>query len=257
MEQLNVSNIQHFSTGDGPGIRTTVFLKGCNLRCPWCHNPENISAKPQRLFFEKANKEVNYGRFMTVDEVIAEVMEDLDFYKASGGGVTVSGGEPLLQSKAVAALCERLKEEGISTVIDTAGDVPWENFERVLKNVDIFYFDYKSGNAAVYSDIIGGSPDRIRENLRRLIAGGHPVQIRIPVIPDINTADEACEEICRQLSDMGIQKVDLLPFHRMGSGKYDALGMKYEYAEKPPLSAEEISRIATIYKKHFTITIEK
>lgn len=257
MEQLNVSNIQHFSTGDGPGIRTTVFLKGCNLRCPWCHNPENISPKPQRLFFEKANKAVTYGRFMTVDEVMAEVMEDLDFYKASGGGVTVSGGEPLLQSRAVSALCKKLKSEGVSTVIDTAGDVPWENFEHVTENVDLFYFDYKSGSEAVYSDIIGGSLGRIRENLRKLIAGDHPVQIRIPVIPDINTEDDACEEICRQLKDLGIQKVDLLPFHRMGSGKYDALGIKYEYAERPPLSAEELSRIKAIYQNHFTVSTEK
>ena len=113
MTELNVSNIQHFSTGDGPGIRTTVFLKGCNLRCPWCHNPETVSAAPQTLTFAAAERTQTYGVRMRVEQVVAEVMEDADFYRASGGGVTVSGGEPLLQAGGVAALARALAKQGI------------------------------------------------------------------------------------------------------------------------------------------------
>lgn len=257
MKQLNVSHIQHFSVGDGPGIRTTVFLKGCNLRCPWCHNPENISPKPQRLFFEKAKKEVLYGKLMTIDEVMSEVLEDRDFYKQSGGGVTISGGEPLLQSKAVAELCTQLKKEDISTVIDTAGNVPWECFETVADSTDIFYFDYKTGNEQTCSDIIGGSLNRIRDNLRALILKGYCVHVRIPLIPGMNTGEDSCMEICRQLIELGVKKVDLIPFHRMATGKYEALGMTYQYASTLPLYPEELFHIEAIYRNYFTITTEK
>ena len=108
MMQLNISDIQHFSVGDGPGIRTTVFLKGCNLHCPWCHNPETISPEPITLHYPKARKTVSYGRKTPVCDVVTEVMEDVDFYRQSGGGVTVSGGEPLLQYEGVAELAKAL-----------------------------------------------------------------------------------------------------------------------------------------------------
>ena len=144
MMTLNVSDIQHFSTGDGPGIRTTVFLKGCNLRCPWCHNPETISTEPQTLHFKQAGSTQTYGSRMPLHQLLLQLLEDEDFYRASGGGVTVSGGEPLLQAAGVAALGKELRERGISVVVDTAGCVPWERFAEVLDATDLFYFDYKS-----------------------------------------------------------------------------------------------------------------
>ncbi|MBQ4065210.1 MAG: radical SAM protein, partial [Clostridia bacterium] len=178
---LLVSDIQHFSTGDGPGIRTTVFLKGCPLHCPWCHNPETISAAPQTLTFSQTGKTVLYGREMPLDAVIRDVMEDVDFYAASGGGVTVSGGEPLLQAEGVARLAESLQQQGVSTLIDTAGCVPFSAFERVMPYTERFFFDYKSDSPEIYRNVIGGSLDLVRENLSRLIADGAKVHVRIPL----------------------------------------------------------------------------
>lgn len=255
---LNVSNIQHFSTGDGPGIRTTVFLKGCNLRCPWCHNPETVASRPQTLVYPQVNREVSYGKLMTVEEILSEVMEDADFYRAGGGGVTVSGGEPLLQSEGVAVLAAALKEKGVSTIVDTAGCVPWACFEQVVHVTDTFYFDYKSGDDALYEAVIGGNRVSVYENLCRLIHRGARVHVRIPLIPDVNMTDAACIRMCEQLTAAGVTCVDLLPFHRLGSGKYEAMGKEYAYRDVPPSVKEEIERVARIYSSYFeNVTIEK
>ena len=256
MTVLNVSNIQHFSTGDGPGIRTTVFLKGCNLRCPWCHNPETISSAPQVLSFARTQSTQQFGSAMTVDQLLAELLEDEDFYRASGGGVTISGGEPLLQAAGVAALGKELRERGISVVIDTAGCVPWESLAAVLDVTDLFYFDYKSPDPQVYRKLIGGNYALVFDNLSRLISGGANLHVRVPLIPGVNTSAESCASACEQLASISVRHVDLLPFHRMGVGKYEALGIPYAYADVKPLSGEEISCIAGIYQQFFEVTIE-
>ncbi|MBQ7378067.1 MAG: radical SAM protein [Clostridia bacterium] len=256
MAWLNVSNIQHFSTGDGPGIRTTVFLKGCNLRCPWCHNPETISPLPQTLCFAATGHTQTFGVRMSVEQVVAEVMEDVDFYRASGGGVTVSGGEPLLQAEGVAALAKALFEHGVSTVIDTAGCVPWERFACLIDSADAFYFDYKTSDRAIYANMIGGDADLVYANLCRLIGSGARVRVRIPLIPGVNTCAESCVRMCEQLLAAGVEQVDLLPFHRMGLGKYEAMGMQYAFGDVQPLSKSEIDKIADIYRQYFEITVE-
>ena len=254
--ELNVSNIQHFSVGDGPGIRTTVFLKGCNLRCPWCHNPETISAQPQELFFEKSGKRVLYGSKMSIAEVVAEGMEDADFYSAGGGGVTVSGGEPLLQSEAVAELLAEFKKKGISTLVDTACNVPWEAFERVIPVTDIFYCDCKTGDDEKYSSVIGANGALVYENICKLIAMGCSIHVRVPLIPEFNTSAEDCKAMCKKLVSAGVKFVDLIPFHRMGSAKYEALGKEYVYKDTHPQGKEEINAIAKIYEEFFTVTVE-
>lgn len=255
MAELNVSNIQHFSTGDGPGIRTTVFLKGCNLRCPWCHNPETVSPAPQALHFEATGRTQTFGGRMRVEQVLAEVMEDEDFYRASGGGVTFSGGEPLLQAAGVVEVAQKLRARGITVVVDTAGCVPWEHLEQAIDVTDLFYFDYKSPDPDVYRRI-GGDADLICGNLCRLIARGAQVHVRVPLIPGINTSAADCELICRQLQAAGVSRVDLLPFHRMGVGKYKAMGLTYAYADVQPLTPGEIAGIASIFERHFEITVE-
>ena len=256
MIQLNISDIQHFSTGDGPGIRTTVFLKGCNLRCPWCHNPETISSSPVTLTYPKANKAVTYGRRMTPSEVVADVMEDLDFYRQSGGGVTVSGGEPLLQYEAVAELAQALYEKDISVILDTAGCVPWRCFEAVLPFVDTVFFDWKTSDTACMKERIGGDLALIRDNLTRLIATGKDVHIRIPLIPGVNTDEEAVNAISADLQKAGVRNVALLPFHRLAVGKYDALGISYPYRDTPPLPTEEARSIADRLSVCFAVYIE-
>ena len=257
MIQLNISDIQHFSTGDGPGIRTTVFLKGCNLRCPWCHNPETISESPVTLTYPNAKKTVTYGRLMTVDEVVAEAMEDADFYRESGGGVTISGGEPLLQYEAVAALAKALQDKEIPVILDTAGCVSWSRFETVLPFVNTVFFDWKTSDPAFMKERIGGDLTLIKDNLTRLIATGKDVHIRIPLIPNVNTTDEALDAISTDLREAGIKTVALLPFHRLAVGKYEAMGLEYPYRDTPPLPAEAARRIADRLSPHFTVYVER
>ena len=257
MIQLNISDIQHFSVGDGPGIRTTVFLKGCNLRCPWCHNPETISPEAVTLTYKKANKTVTYGRTMTVEAVVAEVMEDIDFYRQSGGGVTISGGEPLLRHEAVAALAKALQDKGIPVILDTAGCVSWSRFEAVLSFVDTVFLDWKTSDPSFMKERIGGNVSLIKENLTRLIASGTDVHIRIPLIPDVNTSEEAVAAIITDLREAGAKTVALLPFHRLAVGKYEAMGLEYPYRDTPPLPAEEAKAIADRLSPYFTVYIEK
>ena len=257
MIQLNISDIQHFSVGDGPGIRTTVFLKGCNLRCPWCHNPETISPAPVTLTYAKAGKTITYGRSVTVEDVVAEVMEDLDFYRESGGGVTVSGGEPLLQAEAVAALAKSLQEKGISVLLDTAGCVSWSRFEAVLPYVDTVFFDWKTSDPVFMKERVGGDLPLIKENLPRLLQTGKDVHIRIPLIPAINTTEEALTAIAADLRETGARTVALLPFHRLAAGKYEAMGLDYPYRDTSPLPAEEVSRAAAHLSEFFTVYTEK
>ena len=257
MMRLNISDIQHFSTGDGPGIRTTVFLKECNLRCPWCHNPETISPTPVTLTYKNAHKTVTYGRSMTVEAVLAEVMEDADFYLASGGGVTISGGEPLLQYEAVAVLAKALQDRGISVILDTAGCVAWSRFEAVLPFVDTVFFDWKTSDPSFMKERIGGDLTLVQKNLTRLIAWGTDVHIRIPLIPDVNTTAEAVAATVRHLREAGAKTVALLPFHRLAVGKYEAMGLEYPYRDTPPLPVEEAKAIAEMLAPHFTVYIEK
>lgn len=257
MIQINISDIQHFSVGDGPGIRTTIFCKGCNLRCPWCHNPETISRDTVTLTYPKANKSVTYGRLMTVEEILREVMEDVDFYRESGGGVTVSGGEPLLQAEAVAELAKALQAQGISVLLDTAGCVPWSRFEAVLPFVDTVFFDWKTSDPAVMKEWIGGDLALVKSNLARLLQTDKDIHIRIPLIPAINTTEEALTAIAADLREVGVKTVALLPFHRLAVGKYEAMGIPYPYRDTPPLSADTLRRAAEILSKNFTVYTEK
>ena len=253
--KLNVSCIQRFSTGDGPGIRTTVFLKGCNLRCPWCHNPENVLPEPQTLIYKSSNKSVTYGKMMNIDDIVNDVVEDIDFYKQSGGGVTLSGGEPMLQAEAAGELSRKLKQKGVDTLIDTAGCVPFKNFYHVLDFVDTYYFDYKTADAEEYKTI-NGDKTVVLENLKKLVHIGKNIHARIPLIPDFNTSEKDCENICRDLLYAGVKYVDLLPFHRLGLSKYDALSLDYAYKNTQPQSREEIEKIKKIYEKYFITAVE-
>ncbi|MBP3667583.1 MAG: radical SAM protein [Clostridia bacterium] len=257
MSALNVSDIQHFSVGDGPGIRTTVFFKGCNLRCPWCHNPETISREPVALTYLRTNKTITYGRAVTVNEVVNEVMEDLDFYRQSGGGVTISGGEPLLQANGVAALGKALREKGVSVILDTAGCIPWSHFEAVLPFVDTVFFDWKTSDPVCMKERIGGDLPLIKDNLTRLLRRGTDVHIRIPLIPGINADTASVAAMAADLREAGAKTVALLPFHRLAVGKYDAMGLVYPFRDTPPLPADAVSRAAKMLASDFTVSIEK
>lgn len=252
---LHISNIQHFSIGDGEGIRTTVFCKGCNLRCPWCHNPENLSSAPAVLRYSTTGKVETLGRSVSAEDILGELLEDKDFYDESHGGVTFSGGEAMLQASALARAAKRLKENGISVLVDTAGCVPYSSFQKLNPLVSGYLFDFKTADAAGYREI-GGDLARVTENLRRLRRDGVSARIRIPLIPDFNTSPGAVQMICRHLTDLGIEQVDLLPFHRLGAAKYEAMGLTYAYKDRAPLTKEALERISSAYRAYFSVNVE-
>ena len=253
---LNISNIQHFSTGDGEGIRTTVFFKGCNLRCPWCHNPENLSAAPSVMRYKAIDKTEILGRKVEIEDILPELLEDKDFFLQSGGGVTLSGGEVMLQADDVAVLVKKLNEYGISVLIDTAGCVPYKEFEKLNPLVQGYLFDFKTANVQNYREI-GGDLETVTQNLTRLISDGANVQVRIPLIPDFNTDEGSILEICERLKAIGIGEVELLPFHRLGSAKYEALGLDYQYKNYELLSKDKLDEIIKQYSKYFKVIIER
>lgn len=255
MAKLNISNIQHFSVGDGEGIRTTVFFKGCNLRCPWCHNPENLTAEPKELCY-KSGKRETFGWAAEVEEILPELLEDRDFYETSGGGVTLSGGEVMLQADGAAALARALLDEGISALVDTAGCVPYGEFEKLLGFVDGYLYDFKTADPERYKEI-GGDLQMVSDNLRRLIRDGERVCVRIPLIPSFNDGDDDIRAIGRYLSDMGITAVDILPYHRLGSSKYEAMGLDYAYKNIEPMPRERVREVQGILGEYlWQVTVQ-
>lgn len=254
--KLNISNIQHFSVGDGEGIRTTVFFKGCNLCCPWCHNPENLSFAPVTLRYTAIDKTEVLGKKVAVEDILPELLEDSDFFAQSKGGVTLSGGEVMLQTEGAAALVKKLNEYGIPVLIDTAGCVPYNAFEKMNPFVQGYLFDFKTADEKKYEEI-GGDLKMVMQNLIRLISDGANVQVRIPLIPDFNTDKDSVLKICGALIEIGIGEVELLPFHRLGSAKYEALGMDYRYKNFEPLSKEKLDEINEQYSNYFKTTMER
>ncbi len=254
--ELNITNIQHFSVGDGKGIRTTLFLKGCNLKCPWCHNPETLCSAPTRMEYKNKPAEV-LGKRIETRELLCELLEDKAFFEESGGGVTISGGECMLQAKGVAELASLLRENGVSVLIDTAGNVPYSAFEATNGKADGYLFDFKSADREKLFNKTGANLSLVYENLVKLLKDGQNVRVRIPLIPDFNTDTEDIEKICGLLRSANVTEVDLLPFHRLGSGKYEAMGQTYEYAKTEPLTKEELSKIEQQYKKHFKVYTER
>ncbi|MBR3848704.1 MAG: glycyl-radical enzyme activating protein, partial [Oscillospiraceae bacterium] len=216
--KATIFDIQRSSFHDGPGIRTTVFFKGCNLACAWCHNPESQSFLKETLNFP--DKTTPCGRDYTADEVFETVLRDELFYEASGGGVTFSGGECMLQLDFLLEILKKCKEHGLHTAVDTAGNVPWESFEKVLPFTDLFLYDIKTMDDSLHKKYTGVGNGLILENLSRLFKSGAKIWIRIPVICGINDSEEEMQKICTFLNAIGIpEAVELLPYHALGEGK--------------------------------------
>lgn len=254
---LFISNIQHFSIGDGPGIRTTVYFQGCLLHCPWCHNPEMIPNHKVDLCFKHASKQITSGRYVTLNEILPELLEDKDYYDQSKGGVTLSGGEVLLQADEAAELSKLLVQNDVSVIVDTSGNVPYTAFEKIDAYTSGYLFDYKSGSSQKYQSI-GGDLSLITTNLESLLSkDSRKIRIRIPLIPYFNINPSDMEEICRNLVNIGIKAVDLLPFHRLGSSKYSAMGEVYTYSKINPLTNAEIESIKEQYEHYFSVMIER
>ena len=268
-----IFDIQRASFVDGPGIRTTVFFKGCNLKCAWCHNPESQSREKQMLFHknrcagcgkckekcpnslekcELCGKCALYcphdareicGKEYTVCEVMREVLKDKAIYEGSGGGVTFSGGECMLQIDFLEAILKKCKEEGIHTAVDTAGHLPFEYFERILPFTDLFLYDIKCLDSEKHEKYTGVKNERILENLERLLKCGASVWVRIPVIPTVNDTKEEIQGIKTLLDAFGKpERIELLPYHAMGEHKYAALGREAEVFSVPNEAQMDVLR---------------
>ena len=259
--KATIFEIKHFAVHDGNGIRTTVFFKGCPLRCVWCHNPEGLSFEPQEAFYAHkcigcgeckndgfthenclGEARVLYGKEITVDELLPMLLEDKDFYETSGGGVTLSGGECLTQADFCAELLKRLKENGIHTAVDTCGFVSKESLDKVIPYTDVFLYDIKAYDEDVHIRCTSASNRRIFENLVYLNSLGKNIEIRIPYVPDYN--DDQIEKIARFLAPLqSITKIRVLPYHNYAGSKYKALDIVNTLPEKLPTD-EEIQRAA-------------
>lgn len=214
-----VFDLQRGALHDGPGVRTVVFLKGCPLRCAWCHNPESQAFAPEVGRSGKA-----YGRELTVTEVMTVVRRDARFYAASGGGLTISGGEPTAQYDFCAALLAAAKAENIHTCLDTCGVVAWSRLDALRPLVDMFLYDYKVTGVAAHRALTGVDPDLVIGNLERLLALGANVHLRCPLVPNVNDSAEHLAAIAsfgRRYPNLAIE---LMPYHDSGKGKYEDLG---------------------------------
>ena len=233
-------NIQKFSLHDGAGIRTTLFFKGCNLRCRWCATPESQKMEPEQLGAETT------GRAYTLEEVLAEAMRDKPFYDRSGGGVTLSGGEPLLQADFAAALCRQLRERGVNVSMETAACVPLATFQKVFPLLDSAHIDLKHYDPAKHQTYTGIDNQQILENIAYALSQPVPVVLRVPVIPGFNDAPADMEAFRALFHRLGAKSVQLLPFHQMGESKYAKMGLPYAYAGVPQLHEEDLNDLAAI-----------
>ena len=288
-----VFNIQRYSIDDGPGVRTTVFFKGCPLTCLWCSNPESQNPRPEVTWRYTSCKQCGTcartcpegaitiedgdvlidrdkcarcgkcveacvpealnisGKEMTVEEVFNVIKRDADYYEASGGGVTASGGEILAQADFVAALFKRCREEGIGTCADTSGFGDSESLMKILEFSDLVLYDLKHMDPREHMRACGQSNELILSNLGAAVKSNARVIIRVPLIPDFNTSDEALSEIAQAVRDITRDaEVDIMPYHRYGANKYRMIGKKYTLDELRELLAQEKTRAQEIFESY-------
>jgi pyruvate formate lyase activating enzyme len=279
-----VFNIQKFSLHDGPGIRTTVFMKGCSLACRWCSNPESMNRYREimiydvrcigckkcveacpigAIVFTERGREIDWDRcdnclecarvcpskaiectgdYMTIDEVVKKVEDDRIFYENSNGGMTVSGGEALVQSKFVRELLKKCREKGIHTALDTTGNAPWQDIESVLEYVDLVLMDIKHMDTEMHKKGTSVGNELILGNARK-IAKRVRIWIRIPLIPDYNDSEANIIRVAKFASDIAAEKVSVLPYHDLGSSKYPKLGRVYPMEGTTPPTEEAVERV--------------
>lgn len=286
-----ITNIQRFSLDDGPGIRTTVFLSGCNMRCLWCHNPETFERAMlgfdqskcsscgrcidacksgahlfaggiHRIEWENCTKCLecikvceNKALFqnsteMTQDELLSEIEKDIRFYKKSSGGVTFSGGEPLLQKEGLQSLLWECKKRKIHTAVETAGNYSFELIEPLLDCIDLILMDCKAYSEETHKKCTGKSNKYILDNIRRLSESGKNFWIRIPVIWNVNATFEEIEKIAVFLEGKNVRKVELLPYHKMGIAKYKTYGKHYSIEEAEAPEAKQMEQCYKILKRY-------
>lgn len=240
-----IFNIQRFSIHDGPGIRTIVFFKGCFMRCAWCCNPESQNREIETLI--EGDKEKTVGKDVTVEEIMPEILSDIPYYRRSGGGVTLSGGEVLCQADFARELLRACKENGLHTAVESAASSSFSEIEKILPYLDLYLMDIKHMDGEKHKEYTGVSNERILENARKVAESGVELIIRTPVIPGFNdTAEEirAISHFAKTLS--GVREHHLLPYHRLGQDKYAGLGRKYSLSEIEPPSREKMEYLLSV-----------
>ncbi len=234
-----IFNIQKFSLHDGAGIRTDVFFQGCNLNCKWCSNPESQSMKAKAPYS---------ARTYSVDELISELIKDKAFYDKSGGGVTLTGGEALLQHEFLSELCPALHKLGIHVALETAANVPTEIFERVLNKIDMAHIDLKHYDPQAHKRGTGVSNELILKNITTALKREIPVIIRIPVIPGFNDSVSNARSFARLLCEIKAHEIQILPFHQFGESKYQKMQLPYAYSGIGQLHDEDLNSFADILR---------
>jgi len=264
-----IFDIQRFSVHDGPGIRTTVFMKGCPLRCRWCHNPEGLSKNIQLRSFE--NKCIRCGSCGTREKIedgekcpvgalsvcgkefdedglLAEILKDKPFY-GNTGGVTFSGGECLLQADFVSAVMKRAKAEGLHTAVDTCGYVPWESIEKTLDHCDLYLYDIKCIDPNTHKEYTGVDNSLIIQNIKRLSDAKKDIWVRVPVIPGFNNTEEEMTKIAELVLTLpSVKQVTLMPYHSLGSDKYKTLGLEYKFDASLKIEDSELEGFKKIFE---------
>jgi pyruvate formate lyase activating enzyme len=291
-----VFDIKHFAVHDGPGLRTTVFLKGCPLMCEWCHSPESQSPHPEIMVdgdrcigcgecvancprgaisgpghidrtacdgcgrcaegcYAEALELV--GRRMTVSEVLAEVERDRLLIEVSGGGVTLSGGEPLAQPDFAEGLLKSLKERGYHTALDTCGQCNWDTLSGALENVDLVLYDVKHMDPEAHLRYTGASNELIMSNLERTLGLGKRVWIRVPLIPGVNDDDQHLRRLGKYLGTLGAESVQVLPYHVLGVPKYEGLGRRYALGGLTPHEGSRLREVRDLLRGYCDNVIVK
>ena len=243
-----ISNIQRYSIHDGPGIRTTVFFKGCPLRCGWCSNPETQKLMPEMITDMKLGEKIITGKEMLVQEVMATVLRDMVFYQDSNGGMTLSGGEVLMQPQFARALLDAAHEESIHTTIETAGYAAPKIFDYVTDAADLILFDLKGIDEKKHKQNTGVSNREILDNLKRAADAKKNVIVRIPIIPRHNATVAELQATIDFAVSKGIRRIEMLPYHRLGEVKYKRLDRKYEWEGISLLSNDEIEALKASLK---------
>jgi len=289
MKKGFIFNIQRFSTEDGPGIRTTVFMKGCPLRCIWCHNPEGLNSYPEIMWYKNkcigceecvrncpnnaiiatseglitnrkkcqrcgrcaevcpSGAREMIGRYFTIEEVMREVKKDKIFYSKSGGGVTVSGGEPCLQWESTKDLLRECKTIGIHTALDTSGYVEWKILYEILIFTDLVLYDLKLVDEVKHQKYTGKKPRLVLDNLKKISQLALPIWIRVPIIPGFTDDVENIRELAEVIKEVkNVERIDLLPYHRLGEAKYKSLGLEYLLDSLGPISDDKMEKFHKI-----------
>lgn len=271
-DEARIFNIQRYSLNDGRGIRTVVFFKGCPHRCPWCANPESISPKIETVHRESkclhctpclrdadecpSGAFEHIGRDVTLDELEHEVMKDDVFFRSSGGGVTLSGGEVLMQAPFATQLLRKLRHYGVHTAIETAGDAPLSRLLPLARQCDEVLFDVKIMDEEQARSLLAMNLPRVLNNFMQLVAKGINVIPRVPLIPGYTLSETNMARVLAFLLPSGIRQLHLLPFHQYGEPKYRLLGQEWGMQQVVPPTQEEISAMRLMAEREgFNVTV--